>query len=98
MPQLVKFACLEPVLCDKISHHNEKTVHGNKEQPQLAATRENTYKATTKNKLIFLKFEKKHVYGIQKNGTDKLVCQVGIATQTGVENTDIKGKGKGKTN
>ena len=29
-PQLLKPACLEPVLCNKRSHHNEKSVH-NKE-------------------------------------------------------------------
>ena len=31
MPQLLKPAHLEPVLCDKRSHHNEKPTHRNKE-------------------------------------------------------------------
>ena len=30
-PQLLKPACLEPVLCNKRSHHNEKPVHHNEE-------------------------------------------------------------------
>ena len=39
-PQLLKPVCLEPVLCNKRSHRNEKPAHSNKEQPPLAATRE----------------------------------------------------------
>ena len=31
VPQLLKPACLEPVLCNKRSHHNEKPVHHNEE-------------------------------------------------------------------
>ena len=38
-PQLLKFERLEPVLHNK-SHHSEKPVHYNEEQPLLAATRE----------------------------------------------------------
>ena len=38
--QLLKPARLEPVLWNKRSHHNEKPVHRNEEQPPLAATRE----------------------------------------------------------
>ena len=30
-PQLLKPACLEPVLCNKGSHHKEKPLHHNKE-------------------------------------------------------------------
>ena len=30
-PQLLKLTCLEPVLHDKRSHHNEKPAHHNKE-------------------------------------------------------------------
>ena len=40
VPQLLKPACLEPVLRNKRSHRDEKRVHGNKELPPLAATRE----------------------------------------------------------
>ena len=40
VPQLLKSARLEPVLCNKRSHHNEKNTHHNEEQPPLAATRE----------------------------------------------------------
>ena len=40
MPQLLKPACLEPVLRNKRSHRNEKPAHHNEEQPPLAATRE----------------------------------------------------------
>ena len=40
MPQLLKPMHLEPMLCNKRSHCNEKPEHRNKEQPPLAATRE----------------------------------------------------------
>ena len=40
LPQLLKPACLKPVLCNKRSHDNEKPAHRNEEQPPLAATRE----------------------------------------------------------
>ena len=46
MPQLLKPACLEPVLCNKRSHHNEKPRHRNEEQPPLATTRESLCAAT----------------------------------------------------
>ena len=46
-PQLLKPACLEPVLHNKRGHCNEKPAHCNKEQPPLAATRESP-RATTK--------------------------------------------------
>ena len=45
-PQLLKPACLEPVLYNKRSHDNEKSTHHNVEQPQLAATRESLHTAT----------------------------------------------------
>ena len=35
VPQLLKHARLEPVLCNKRSHCNEKPAHHNKEQPLL---------------------------------------------------------------
>ena len=40
MPQLLKPTRLEPAPHNKRSHHNEKPVHRNKEEPPLAATRE----------------------------------------------------------
>ena len=46
MPQLLKPACLEPVLCNKRSHCNEKPTHRNEEWPPLAATRESPRAAT----------------------------------------------------
>ena len=46
VPQLLKPTRLEPVLCNKRSHCNEKPVHCNKEQPPLAATRESPRAAT----------------------------------------------------
>ena len=46
VPQLLKHARLEPVLRNKRSHHNEKPVHHNEEQPLLAATRESPCAAT----------------------------------------------------
>ena len=46
VPQLLKPACLEPVLCNKRSHCNEKPAHRNEEQPPLAATRERLRAAT----------------------------------------------------
>ena len=45
-PQLLKPTCLEPVLCNKRSHRNEKPVHRNEEWPPLAATRESPRAAT----------------------------------------------------
>ena len=40
VPQLLKPACLEPVLCNERGHHSEKPIHHDEEWPQLAATRE----------------------------------------------------------
>ena len=40
MLQLLKPARLEPLLCNKRSHRNEKPAHRDEEQPPLAATRE----------------------------------------------------------
>ena len=40
VPQLLKLACLEPVLHNKRSHCNEKPLHHGKEWPPLTATRE----------------------------------------------------------
>ena len=37
--QLV-LVCLKPMLCNKRSHPNEKPKHGSKEEPPIAATRE----------------------------------------------------------
>ena len=31
VPQLLKLVCLEPMLCNKTSHHNEKLTHRNEE-------------------------------------------------------------------
>ena len=45
VPQLLKPACLEPVLRNKKSHCNEKPVHRNEESPPLAATRESPHAA-----------------------------------------------------
>ena len=46
MSQLLKSVHLEPVLCKKRSHRNEKPVHRNEESPPLAATRESPRAAT----------------------------------------------------
>ena len=46
VPQLLKPAPLEPMLCNKRSHHNEKPAHHNKESTPLAATRESPCTAT----------------------------------------------------
>ena len=32
-PRVLKPVCLEPMLCNKMSHHNKKPAHRNKEQP-----------------------------------------------------------------
>ena len=45
-PQLLKPACLEPVLHNEKSHRNEKPVHRNEEKPLLARTRESPRTAT----------------------------------------------------
>ena len=39
-PQRLMAVCLQPMLCDKRSHHSEKPMHLNEEKPLLAATRE----------------------------------------------------------
>ena len=44
--QLLKPICLEPVIRNKRSHHNEKPSHRTKEQPLLTATRESPHTAT----------------------------------------------------
>ena len=44
--QLLKPACLEPMLRNKRSHHNEKPAHCSEELPLLAATRESPCTAT----------------------------------------------------
>ena len=46
VPQLLKPARLEPVLCNKRSHCDEKPAHHNEEWPPLAATRESLHSAT----------------------------------------------------
>ena len=46
VPQLLKSTCLEPVLCNKRSHRNEKPAHHNQEQSPLTATRESPRAAT----------------------------------------------------
>ena len=46
VPQLLNPTCLEPVLHNKRSHHNEKPTHHNEEQPSLTATREIPWAAT----------------------------------------------------
>ena len=46
MLQLLKPTYLEPVLCNKGSHCNEKLTHHNAEQPLLSSTRESRMKAT----------------------------------------------------
>ena len=45
-PQLLKPACLEPVLRHKRSYHNKKPVYHNEEYPLLAVTRESPCAAT----------------------------------------------------
>ena len=44
--QLLKPECLEPVLCNKRSHYNEKPTHSKKEESQLTAARESPLAAT----------------------------------------------------
>ena len=63
VPQLRKPTCLEPVLCNKRSHHNEKPAHRNEEYPLLAATRESLCAAA---KTHTAKKKKTHV--LQKAG------------------------------
>ena len=46
VPQLLRPAHLEPMLCNKRSHRNEKPVHHNEEWSLLAATRESPRAAT----------------------------------------------------
>ena len=46
VPQLLKPASLEPVLCNKRSHCDEKPMHHNEEQSPLVRTRESPHAAT----------------------------------------------------
>ena len=46
VPQLLKPALLEPVLCKKRSHRNEKPMHSKEEYPPLSATTESPHAAT----------------------------------------------------
>ena len=41
----MKPVCLETVLCNKRSHHNEKPKHSNEEEPLLTATRDSSHTA-----------------------------------------------------
>ena len=43
---ILKPMCLEPVLCNKRSHHDEKPTHCSEEEPPVAATRESPHTAT----------------------------------------------------
>ena len=45
-PQLLKPPCLEPVLCHKRSHRNEKPTHHNEEQSPLTRNRQSLHTAT----------------------------------------------------
>ena len=60
--QLLKPACLEPVLRNKRSHCNEKPTRHNEEQLPLAATRESphaamkTQRSQKRKKKEFIKF------------------------------------------
>ena len=45
VPQLLKPTRLEPMLCKKGSHRNEKPAHHNEEQPPLSVTRESPHAA-----------------------------------------------------
>ena len=46
VPQLLKPARLEPMLCSGKSHHSEGPAHYSKEWPLLATTREGLHAAT----------------------------------------------------
>ena len=46
MPQQLKPACLEPMLCKKRSHRSEKSPQHSRERPPLTATRESLCSAT----------------------------------------------------
>ena len=63
VPQLLKPACLEPVLRNRRSQRNEKPTHCNEEWPPLAATRESPTQQqrpnTAKNKYINKNLKKK---------------------------------------
>ena len=57
MLQLLKSTYLEPVLCNKRSHLNEKPTHHNAEQPLLSSTRESRMKATKTERPAQLKIK-----------------------------------------
>ena len=46
VPQILEPVCLEPVLCNKRGHDNEKPKHRNEEYPPLPETRESLGTAT----------------------------------------------------
>ena len=63
VPQLLKPACLEPVLGNKRSHRNEKPAHRNEEKPPLATTKARAQQQrpiAAKNKINLLKKRKLH--------------------------------------
>ena len=57
MLQLLKPTYLEPVLCNKQSHHNQKPTHYNAEQPLLSSTRESCMKAAKTERPAQLKIK-----------------------------------------
>ena len=62
VPQLLKLVCLEPVLCGKRSHVDEKPGHRHEEQPPFPVTTESPLAARKPQhhqKLIILKTEGK---------------------------------------
>ena len=67
MPQLLKPACLEPVLHNKRSHRSEKPTHRNEEWPPLAATRESLHTATKTQRSQKKKKEKKKEKKLEVN-------------------------------
>ena len=50
VPQLPKPVHLEPVLCTKRRHHNEKSMHCSEEQPLLTTARESPHAARRPSK------------------------------------------------
>ena len=48
---------LEPVLCNKRSHYNEKAMHHREEQPPLAITREKAHALQQKASAIKIKLK-----------------------------------------
>ena len=92
--------CLDPVLCSKGSHCNEKPTHHNKEQPLLTTMRESLHMAKTTQ---HSQRQKKHTSKKKKKKKDEWIKKLRLYTHKGIlfshkKNDILDKKDKKKSN